>query len=85
MEMIVAAAVMSETGLITTLPQPARHHTIINMIFEMGLPKTLFRYQGFITSTGRFLHRKEAAELAFSNGQITAITLPDCLLSEDLW
>jgi hypothetical protein len=85
MESIVAAAIMSETGLILTLPKPARHHTIINMAHELNYPKTCQRYQGFITDTGRFVHRDEAAKLAVSNGQLKCVMIPDILFSEDLW
>lgn len=39
--------------------------------------------QGFITSTYKFLDRKESGKLAFESGQIKKET--DCLFSEDLY
>lgn len=39
--------------------------------------------QGFLTSTGRFVDRKEAGAIAFEAGQITKPT--DCLFSEDIY
>lgn len=39
--------------------------------------------QGFLTSKDRFINRKEAGLLAYSQGQIKKQT--DCLFSEDLY
>jgi len=87
METIVAAAVMSESGLILTLPKPARHHTIINTAHELGYPKSCQRYQGFLTSTGRFVSRQDAAILVLNNGQLEKedLKLSNMLFTEDLW
>lgn len=39
--------------------------------------------QGFLTSKGNFVDRKEAGKIAYERGQITKET--DCLFSEDLY
>ena len=39
--------------------------------------------QGFLTSEGMFVNRKDAGEIAFKAGQIDKET--DCLFSEDLY
>lgn len=84
-ELIISAAVYHE-GLIFSMPRPNRHHHIVHKLHDMGLPKTTQRYQGFVTTTGRFVDRKEAAVIALANGQISRLKfVSDELFSEDLW
>lgn len=87
-EKIVAAAVLAK-GIILTVPAPGRHHTVLNaMDIELGLCALTLGppdSQGFTTSTGRFVGRKEAAEIAVAAGQIKAPKWGDVLYSEDLW
>lgn len=70
-----------------SLPAPKRHHDIIHAVAEyIGRP-VVPHEQGFLTSTGRFVGRKEAYGLALRAGQIAPkpnAVLPD-LFSEDLW
>lgn len=65
-----------------TQPAPARHHHILHTMPGDALNVT----QGFLTSTGRFVARKEARGIAVAAGQVKASTVsgPD-LFSEDVW
>lgn len=91
-ERIVAAAIKVpnlEYGgdLTITAPPPARHFTLLHGFFELtrGVVQD---QQGFITSTGRFVGRKEAHAIAVASGQ-PMIDHPSrvdgILYSEDLW
>jgi hypothetical protein len=88
MERIVAAAIRVGEEIVT-LPPPARHHTLIKLIFERNddgerviiQPED----QAFITDTGRFISRVDAAVLAIANGQIEFARWGKELYSEDLW
>jgi len=42
-------------------------------------------YQGFLTSTGRFVGRREAAQIALHSGQIKELKFGSELYSEDLY
>lgn len=68
-----------------TMPAPARHHHILHSMPPLN-PVVPPEAQGFLTSTGRFVTRKEAMGIAVSAGQVPAskVTAPD-LFSEDLW
>lgn len=88
-EIIVAAACLVEK-LIVSIPRPARHHHILKAIFDATGKRRLScvapEHQGFLTSTGRFVDRKEACVIARANNQILTKTGPDDILfSEDLW
>ena len=100
METITQAAIMcppglyanmlySPKGLIVALPPPNRHHNIIRYICETFDVETVDSSyeQGFVTSTGRFVDRKEAVDIAVAAGQTTHHEWgPRTLLfSEDLW
>lgn len=77
----IACAAIQRLGLIYSLPKPYRHSDIlISMPVQGG-------EQGFITSTGRFVLRDEAYELALNAGQTPSKggLLPYWLYSEDLW
>lgn len=88
MERIVAAAVHRD-GMTFTIPPPARHHTIVQMMLEkFGIPCDQSSEQGFLTDAGEFVRRKPAAVIARNAGQIPEEkrTDPqDTLFSEDLW
>jgi hypothetical protein len=66
-----------------------RHHNIINSTKERGLPFGYFRdgEQGFVTTTGEFVNRQEAARIALELGQVKRGEMrdPECLYSEDLY
>lgn len=44
-----------------------------------------FEDEGFLTSTGRFVDRKQAAKIAGEAGQLIVKYVPDELRSEDLY
>lgn len=85
-ERIVAAAVAAY-GAIWSLPRPARHGDILTVIHDAGLSAVVPgpEAQGFLTSEGRFVGRREAASVAVRTGQIEAPQWPPDLYSEDLW
>ena len=74
--------------LIVTAPPPARHGTLLHPLHDLGPAPEHIDDQGFITSTGRFVERKEALQIALASGQpmIDHPSRHDTLLfSEDLW
>lgn len=85
---IVSAAIWRE-GLIFSVPAPARHHTVMKTMFDQGIVvkgEAEVDNQGFLTSTGHFLDRREAARVATAARQIIFKTSPEYLLfSEDVW
>jgi hypothetical protein len=68
---------------------PGRHHTIMHMYVRMrgrmDLTVEERAEQGFLTTTGRFVGRFEAARIAVESGQIEKPNWPPRLYSEDLW
>lgn len=58
-----------------------RHNLILNETLPFGYLKG--GIQGFVTVTGRFVDRKEAAKIAYDCGQIDIQKKE--LFSEDLW
>lgn len=97
METIVAAAcqIMVTTAqdnpvLTISMPAPARHHNILHAIFPLTGSPLGPKHQGFITSTGRYVGREEAMQLAIAAGQVdpknrkSGSSSRD-LFSEDLW
>lgn len=82
-ERIVAVAVRHK-GLVVMLPQPARHADVLRPLFAITKEHVQADDQGFLTSSGRFVERREATRVAFAAGQIA---VPRCgdLFSEDLW
>jgi hypothetical protein len=84
-EHIVAAAIKID-GVTHSMPAPARHHTILHALVQYpdealgGTAK-----QGFLTSTGRFVDRREGASIAVRADQIRNPKWPPDLYSEDLW
>lgn len=87
-ETIVAAAISIDNVTIS-LPQPARHpHVLMSaeafLKDDYGLQAT----QGFLTSTGRFVNRIQAYQIAWSAKQVMTKLKPSDipqLFSEDLW
>lgn len=82
------AIVICNGTVIASKEKPARHHDVLHACTKSGIADPGPDYQGFITSDGEFVGRKEAVEIALRAGQIT---LPkrcppqDQLFSEDLW
>ena len=84
MEQIIAVAI-HQFGVILSLPSPARHHSIIRNAHE-GFNPPITGEQGFLTSTGRFVNRRDAWVIAQNAEQMIAHTGPEReLYSEDLW
>lgn len=87
-ETISAAAIRYE-GVTFSKPPPQRHHDIIHSMADLfkGSHKDHFWIeQGFITSEGRFVDRKDACKIAAAAGQIKEKSSPEnTLFSEDLW
>lgn len=86
MERIVSAAIHLG-GLVLSLPSPARHHSLIRPAVEnLEMRPPILGIQGFLTSTGRFVNRKEAFFIATEANQIGCKTgTADELYTEDLW
>lgn len=74
-------------GRVWAVPRPGRHHDVIRWYCERtGAPRIPpHSEQGFLTSTGRFIGRREAFLVALRSGQIGADEKPRQLHSEDLW
>lgn len=89
-ERIVAAAIQVE-GVTISLPRPARHGQVLHAAGAMHLPDYLVAHacQGFLTSTGRFVNRVQAKQIAHIAQQPQL--RPEAqrhgrdLFSEDLW
>jgi hypothetical protein len=63
-----------------------RHDMIMKAIRAVERVQKVVGDQGFVTSTGRFVDRKEAGRIAIAAGQITALKFQKHdLFSEELW
>lgn len=76
--------------LIITAPPPARHPSLLHPINDVLDGNTTGPVQqGFLTSTGRYVDRKEALQIVLASGQPQidhpAKNAGDKLFSEDLW
>lgn len=81
LELIKHAAVKSKDGWVIIGKNHAEcFHKAGNMNVKMS---QLREDQGFVTDTGRFINRYEAAKLAFNNGQVNK--KEKMLFSEHLW
>ncbi len=71
--------------LIVTAPPPARHAHLMHPVPDVIGPDA----QGFLTSTGRYVDRKEALQIVLAAGQPQidhpARNAGGQLFSEDLW
>lgn len=80
-ELIKHAAVKLTDGQIM---RAKNHGECLHMAYCMGLKQIQGEgNQGFVTNKGRYVNRTEAAEIAFSNYQISKEV--NALFSEDLW
>lgn len=90
MEKIVAVAI-KVFGVTNSLPAPARHADVLKKLIDFNrVPDfnplvMLGDAEGFLTSTGRFVNRREAARIALAARQTTKLIDPPELFSEDLW
>ena len=85
--MPIIAAAIKFGDLICTMPKPCRHHHIIGGCADAGMPIPIEGVQGFITASGRFLDRTEAALHAIAKDQVARdkVHSNGQLYSEDLW
>lgn len=93
-EFITAAAVRWR-GAAHSVPRPGRHHDVIRVLFSRWPEGAPFAgTQGFMTSRGRFVDRREGAKIAYNAGQLLPDELArrgrtpethDKLFSEDMW
>lgn len=69
------------------LPRPNRHCDVFVML-RKRFPGLQIQPddQGFVTNTGRFVSREEAAKIAIAAGQLAECKFqPNYLFTEDLW
>ena len=85
--MITAAAIKQDGQIYRGLAFKERHHDVIRqMVQNFNLPRPIIGEQGFISDTGLFLSREDAATHALNCGQIKALKFNSTkLFSEDLW
>lgn len=84
-ERIISVAI-SAFGIIASLPAPARHGDVLRKLWEFNQTVVVGAdRQGFLTSTGRYVNRRDAAAIALAAGQVDRLTAAPDLYSEDLW
>lgn len=86
-EQIFAVANQHPSGRIYAAEPKARHHHVIALMHEYGDGQDNGKSeQGFLTTHGRWVDRKEAMLIARAQGQLQRATgAEDTLFSEDLW
>ena len=78
------AAIMTRSGVVWSVDKPKRHRHVFDLICKKPWRASrLDVIQGFILSDGRFVDRKEAAEIAYRAGQIENLCRE--LYTESLW
>lgn len=71
-------AAIRHDGTIYSVPRPGRHHDVIaHMIHKHGTGVPVVGVQGFTTTSGRFVDRKEAMKIAKAAGQLIPDLAPD--------
>jgi hypothetical protein len=84
-ETIEAAAICVE-GVVYSVPRPGRHHHVFKVMPEHVAKASHLNDQGFVTSMGRFVDRREAALIARAANQLIREPTPSYMLtSEDVW
>jgi hypothetical protein len=83
MELIASAAV-KVGGVVFFAPRPARHGDVL---WLLGDDLAIYAYdQGFKTSEGRYVQRREARRIAETAGQLLPSAIKHVeLFSEDVW
>lgn len=85
-EEIACVAIKYDDIGVLSLPAPARHHHVMwTRLFIDGQRTPGSAVQGFLTTYGRFVGRKEAMKIAQKRGQIVHAHAPPNLFSEDMW
>lgn len=74
-------------GMIFSMPKPHRHHHVLLLMREMGLPIESVgqQNQGFLTDEGLFVDRVDGHKIAAEAGQVNKPELNYMLISEMLW
>lgn len=84
-ETIVGVALEHE-GVLHSLPSPARHHDIIQILYKVYEDTIIPETEGFMTSTGRYVLREEALLIAKNANQLLpSHEHPTELFSESVW
>lgn len=78
-------AAIQHGGITYSLDRPGRHGDILKLMAGVRVDRLPIQpeEQGFLTSEGRFVDRKEAMRIAFDAGQIEEQKSE--LFTEDLW
>ena len=87
-ENITAAAIRLPAGKIVWVPAPGSHVDAFRAAQDAGTFHAELHgcEQGFMTSAGRFVDRRRAAEIAAASGQRQRSIGPrDLLFSDDIW
>jgi hypothetical protein len=83
---LMAANLHTGTGQIWAVEQPGRHHHVCWTMDMMHVAPQYLSTQGFLTSYGRYVDRKEAALIAVSANQLLDMQEhPTRLFSESVW
>ncbi|TPJ70501.1 hypothetical protein [Mesorhizobium sp. B2-6-7] len=83
-ERIISVAI-SAFGIVASLPAPARHGDVLRKLYDFNQTVVGGDAQGFLTNTGRYVNRRDAAVIALEAGQVDKLTAAPDLYSEDLW
>lgn len=83
----ISVAAIRFAGVIYALPRPGRHHNILRLMKALGVPPLRGKEeQGFLTSEGKFVDRKEGKLIAVARGQlIPRASKTSNLFSECMW
>jgi hypothetical protein len=91
-ERIERAAILTPLDGVHSVERPGRHHDVIRMLARAGAELPICGDQGFVTSSGRFVGRDEALQIAMNANQLTARGIERMLdggslqlFSEDVW
>jgi hypothetical protein len=87
-ERIASAAIRLPSGTVISVEPPLRHHDCFQAARQQGIlfAEMAGEEQGFVTTHGRFVDRREGLVVAKEVGQLIRKTQPDYLLfSEDMW
>lgn len=82
--MKIVAVAARKGGVVVSAGERGRHYQVLRGLDGAGADPLEWE-QGFLSSTGRFLDRREALEVAIASGQVTTPRNPRELFSEDLW
>lgn len=82
----IVAAAIRQGSMVCSVPKPGRHHDVIREMARAGIPIPINGEQGFLTSEGQFVGRKQAKHIATLAGQILSKHgNANQLFSEDVW